>query len=113
MSDVFSCSRDGRAPEPPYTVSPAYDRCDRDDTARVVAASHSRHVMLRALLGWAQRADWRRFQRAITRLAAGALQSATQRRIVIGWLQLVMGTQVPRNSHAELVPAMFMPSPAT
>jgi hypothetical protein len=50
--------------------------------------------MLRALLGWAQRADWRRFQRAITRLAAVSLQSASLRSVMTGWLHVAVETQV-------------------
>jgi len=50
--------------------------------------------MLRALLGWAQRADWRRFQNAITRLAAESLRSARLRRMLSAWQDRAAASQV-------------------
>jgi len=59
-----------------------------------VRASCRRRAMLRALLGWAQHADWRRFQDAITRLAGESLRSARLRRIIAAWQGLAAASQV-------------------
>jgi len=50
--------------------------------------------MLRALLGWAQRVDWRRFQDAVTRLATESLRSSRLRRTVTAWQDLAAASQV-------------------
>ena len=69
-------------------------RRETEEAERTLRASCQRRAMLRALLGWAQHADWRRFQRAIGRLAAGSLQTARLRRIVMAWQHLAAAGQV-------------------
>ena len=81
-------------PDPDPDPDPDCARRHLESAARAVKASRRRSVMLRALLGWAQRADWRRFQRVITRFAAGSLQSARLRRVMTYWLHLAVETQV-------------------
>ena len=76
------------------SLSCALHRSKLEEAEQAVRASCRRRAMLRALLGWAQRADWRRFQDAITRLAAESLRAARLRRALAAWQDVAAASQV-------------------